>query len=28
MLPRTAADALDSAKYKPIQDKLHAAAKI
>ena len=28
MLPRTAADALDNAKYKPIQDKLHAAAKI
>lgn len=28
MLPRTATDALDNAKYKPIQDKLHAASKI
>ena len=28
MLPRTASDALDTAKFKPVQDKLHAAAKI
>jgi len=28
MLPRTATDALDTAKFKPVQDKLHAAAKI
>jgi len=28
MLPRTAADALDNPSYKPIQNKLHAAAKL
>lgn len=28
MLPRTATDALDTAKFKPVQDRLHAAAKI
>lgn len=28
MLPRTATDALDNPSYKPIQNKLHAAAKL
>jgi len=28
MLPRTAADALDNPSYKPIQNKLHAAARL
>jgi hypothetical protein len=28
MLPRTATDVLDTASFKPVQDKLHAAAKL
>jgi hypothetical protein len=28
MLPRTATDVLDTASFKPVQEKLHSAAKL